>query len=79
MQWQNKDGRLKAEVVFKNQTELAEFVLKAARYSDEVGHHSDMEIRYNRLFLSLYTHDEDRITEKDHALAGKLSEIVTNP
>ena len=66
MQWQNKDGRLIAEITFKDQT---------AQHSDAVGHHADMEIHYNRLRLSLYTHDANAITEKDHELAKKLQEL----
>lgn len=76
MQWQNKNGRLHAEIIFKDQTELAEFVLAAAKYSDNVNHHADMEIHYNRLKLSLFTHDEDAITEKDLVLSEKLNEIL---
>ena len=75
MQWQNKDGRLTTEITFKDQAELAEYVLKAAQYSDAVGHHADMEIHYNRLRLSLFTHDANAITEKDHDLAKKLQEL----
>ena len=75
MQWQNKDGRLTTEITFTDQTELAAYVLKAAQHSDAVGHHADMEIHYNRLRLSLYTHDANAITEKDHELAKKLQEL----
>ena len=76
MQWQNKDGRLTAELSFEHQTALAEYVLKAAKISDKMGHHADMEINYNKLFLSLYTHDENAITDKDYALARKLEELM---
>lgn len=75
MQWQNKDGRLITEITFKDQTELAKYVLKAAHHSDAIGHHADMEIQYNRLRLSLFTHDANAITEKDHQLAKKLLEL----
>ncbi len=76
MKWQTKDGRLSAELSFKDQTTLAEYLLMVAKLSDEIGHHADMEIRYNKLVLSLYTHDVNAITEKDIELSKKLSELT---
>lgn len=75
MNWQNKNGSLTIEFSFKNQTALAEYVLKVAKYSDKVGHHADMKIHYNKLKLSVYTHDENCITAKDYDLIRELDNL----
>jgi len=64
-----KKYELEKQFVFKNQTELAEGVLVLARHSDEIGHHADLEVHYNRLDVSITTHDAGGLTERDYALA----------
>ena len=75
MQWEHKNGKLTTKITFQDQTKLAEYMLKVAQYSDAVEHHADMEINYNQLTISLYTHDTQMITEKDYKLAKKLQEL----
>jgi 4a-hydroxytetrahydrobiopterin dehydratase len=69
MSWKKNDENLEKQFVFKNQTELAEAVLVLARHSDEIGHHADLQIHYNRLDVSITTHDAGELTEKDYTLA----------
>ena len=66
MEWTEEDGKLMCELTFGSQTQLSRFVLMLAMMSDQMNHHADMVISYNRLFLSLCTHDENAITTKDH-------------
>ncbi len=64
--WTNTGKELVRDFVFENQTELAEFVLMVARYSDEVGHHADMKIsEYRKLRLRISTHDQNKLTDRD--------------
>lgn len=75
--WERTDTALVREFVFENQTELAEFVLLVAKYSDEVNHHADMQIsECGKLRLSITTHDENGLTEKDFEWAKKLNELL---
>lgn len=75
--WEEKDNALVRELAFENQTELAEFVLRIARYSDEVEHHADMDIReYRKLRLSITTHDRKALTERDIEWAKSVNEII---
>ena len=69
MSWKKNDENIEKQFVFKNQTELAEAVLVLARLSDEIGHHADLQIHYNRLDVSITTHDAGELTEKDYTLA----------
>lgn len=75
--WTNTGSSLVREFVFKNQTELAEFVLLAAKYSDELNHHADMQIsECRKLQLSITTHDENGLTERDFDWAIGVNKIV---
>jgi len=75
--WEEKDNALVRELAFENQTELAEFVLRIARYSDEVEHHADMDIReYRKLRLRITTHDRNALTERDIEWAKSVNEII---
>lgn len=45
------------------------FVNRVAEYAEKVQHHPDILVRYNKVTISVSTHDAGGITEKDFALA----------
>jgi 4a-hydroxytetrahydrobiopterin dehydratase len=52
------------------------FVNTVAEVSEAAEHHPDILIRYNTVDLTLSTHSEGGLTEKDFALAARISELV---
>ena len=48
------------------------FVNRVAERAEAAGHHPDIEIHYNRVLVSLSTHDAGGVTEKDVALAAEI-------
>ena len=48
------------------------FVNKVAGLAEEADHHPDIVINYRRVTLTLSTHSEDGITQKDFDLAKKI-------
>ncbi|HZB78629.1 MAG TPA: 4a-hydroxytetrahydrobiopterin dehydratase [Actinomycetota bacterium] len=52
------------------------FVNRVADLAEAAGHHPDIEIHYNRVDLSLSTHDAGGVTEKDVALAAEIDRVV---
>jgi 4a-hydroxytetrahydrobiopterin dehydratase len=52
------------------------FVNRLAERANAAGHHPDLEIHYNRVVVSLSTHDEGGVTEKDAALAAEIDEAA---
>ena len=52
------------------------FVDRVAELAEAAGHHPDIEIRYNRVSLSLSTHDAGGVTEKDVALAAGIQMLA---
>jgi len=78
MNWNKTENGYRATLTFENQTELAEFVLELAKISDKRQHHADMDIRYNKLHLTVFTHDQQKITEKDEALCREIEQFYSN-
>jgi len=55
------------------------FVNRMAEEASGAGHHPDIEIHYNRVIVSLSTHDEGGVTEKDLALAEAIDGVASPP
>ena len=46
-----------------------DFVNRIARKAQKINHHPDIDIRFDKMTLTLTTHDEGGITEKDFSMA----------
>ena len=73
--WALKDGELVQERTFKDFVASMAFVNDVAQLAEAVGHHPDIDIRYNRVRLALVTHDAGGITQNDTALAQKINNL----
>lgn len=77
MTYQIIDGKLVWNIQMKDQTEVAELVLKIAVLADAADHHPDMLLhKWNQLRIELFSHDVQAITDRDHALAGKIDDLL---
>lgn len=71
------DGKLVWNIQMKDQTEAAELALKIAQLADQAGHHPDMLLhKWNQLRIELYSHDVNAVTDKDHALAKEIENLM---
>lgn len=48
------------------------FVNRVAAIATAAGHHPDLEIHYNRVVVSLTTHDAGGVTQRDVTLAAEI-------
>jgi 4a-hydroxytetrahydrobiopterin dehydratase len=51
-------------------------VNKLVEPAETAGHHPDLEISYNKVTISLTSHDAGGLTEKDFALARQISTLL---
>jgi 4a-hydroxytetrahydrobiopterin dehydratase len=51
------------------------FVRRIAKRAEKIQHHPDIDIRFDRVTLTLSTHDEGGVTEKDFLLARQCDEV----
>jgi 4a-hydroxytetrahydrobiopterin dehydratase len=52
-----------------------EFVNRVAKKAQKLDHHPDIDIRFNKVTLTLTTHDEGGLTEKDFTLARQCDGV----
>ena len=74
--WNELNGKLEKNYKFKDFVEAWGFLCKVAILSEKVNHHPAIKCTYNEVSLSLFTHDEGKITDKDKNLAKQIDEIV---
>lgn len=74
--WIAEDDKLKKNFKFKNFREAVGFITRIAFEAEELNHHPDLFNSYNKVSISLSTHDAGgKITQKDIGLAKKIDEI----
>lgn len=52
------------------------FVNAILPLAEDAGHHPDLQISWKDVTVSLFTHSEGRVTEKDFALAGEINGLT---
>ena len=73
--WRLRGKQISKLYVFKDFTEGIRFLDHGARLAEEMNHHPDIDIRYNKIKLTLTTHDEGGLTMKDFMLAAKIDRV----
>ncbi len=70
--WKRAGKEIKKTFTFDDFTGSIEFVNKVARLAEAVDHHPDILIQYDKVTLTLSTHDEGGLTTRDFKLAAKI-------
>ena len=53
------------------------FVRRIAKRAEKMNHHPDIDVRFDQVTLTLTTHDEGGITEKDFSLARECDGVFS--
>ena len=64
------------EFEFPNFKEAMDFANKVAEEAQRQNHHPDILIKYNKVTLTLTTHDEGGLTYKDFKIAKIIEQLV---
>ena len=75
--WDWLDGALCAEFLFADFNQAFAFMQQVAELAEKQQHHPDWQNSYNRVVISLRTHDQDAVTGLDVALAKQISMLYT--
>ncbi len=73
--WKRVDNELVLELTMADFASALEFVNQVGVLAEEVNHHPDIEIRWNRVVLRLTTHSMGALTQKDLELAKMISSL----
>ena len=74
--WKLAGNAIQKQYTFANFKEAMFFVNAVAGVAEKAGHHPDISVTYNRVTLSLSTHDAGGITAKDFDLARRIEAVV---
>jgi 4a-hydroxytetrahydrobiopterin dehydratase len=70
--WKRKGNALVKEYTFPSFRDAIVFVNRVATVADDLHHHPDIEVHYDRVLLTLSTHSARGITDLDLALAEQV-------
>lgn len=74
-EWTVEGKELQRTWRFKDFVEAIAFVNKLVEPAEAAGHHPDIAISYNKVSVSLTTHDAGGLTERDFELAKVISQL----
>lgn len=75
-EWSEVSEAIQRTYQFASFTESMAFVNRVAEAAEADQHHPDILIRYNKVTLTLSTHDAGGISKKDFALAKKIDAMA---
>ena len=70
--WKLQPASITRTDKFKDFVAAMKFVNAVAKLAEQASHHPDIDIRWNQVTLTLTTHDQGGLTEKDLALAKEF-------
>jgi len=73
--WRRAGKAIRRTYAFKDFVVAMRFVNRAAKLAEAAWHHPDIDIRWNKVTLTLTTHDAGGLTRKDFALARKFDRL----
>ncbi|NLU66073.1 4a-hydroxytetrahydrobiopterin dehydratase [Streptomyces sp. HNM0574] len=75
--WTLEGDRIARTYSFGGHLPAAAMVIHVAAIQEELGHHSDLELGYNKLTVSVNTHSiGGRVTALDTGLARRIEDIA---
>jgi 4a-hydroxytetrahydrobiopterin dehydratase len=78
VQWTQREGKLECEFVFADFSEAFAFMTRVALLAEQAGHHPDWSNSWNRVKISLTTHDAgSMVTDLDRDLAAAIDRLVS--
>lgn len=76
--WKEENNQLKRSFQFSNFIEAFGFMTKVAFIAEKMNHHPSWTNTYNKVDISLSTHDAGNIvTEKDRKLSAEIDRIYS--
>lgn len=73
--WERDGDEIVKVVTRKDFAGALEFVNAVGGLAEAMGHHPDIDIRWNKVTLALTTHDAGGLTNKDFNLAAKFDAL----
>ena len=73
--WSNSNKKLERTFKFKDFNESIDFVNKVSKISEKQNHHPDIEIKYNKVKISITDHEKGGVSKKCHELVKAIDDM----
>ena len=77
-EWSLIDSAIYKKFTFKSFMQAIAFVIRIAEVAEQANHHPDITINYTQVGISLSTHSESGVTQKDFQLAEAIDKIYSH-
>jgi 4a-hydroxytetrahydrobiopterin dehydratase len=74
--WSRGENSIIADYSFRDFNDALVFVNSVAQAAEQMNHHPDIDIRYNKVRMLLTSHDSGGVTRRDTRMAKMISEIA---
>jgi 4a-hydroxytetrahydrobiopterin dehydratase len=74
--WQLEGNAIARTFQFENFLLAVDFVNKVASEAESINHHPDIDIRWNKVKLTLATHSAGGLTDMDFTLARRIDRFA---
>lgn len=74
--WQGGTGGIERTFVLPDFPTAITLVNRIGALAEELNHHPDIDIRYDRVRVFVVSHDEGAVTERDFRLAARVQEAA---
>jgi 4a-hydroxytetrahydrobiopterin dehydratase len=74
--WRTNGIALERVFQFASFVQAMEFVNHIAEAAEAVNHHPDILINYNKVTLTLVSHDSGGVTQRDIKMAARINELA---
>jgi 4a-hydroxytetrahydrobiopterin dehydratase len=74
--WKKNGTAIQRVFEFPDFKAAMQFVNKIADAAEQVNHHPDIDIRYNKVTMALVSHDSGGVTPRDVRMAEKINQIA---
>lgn len=77
--WTRSGNAITRTFTFAGFPQAVDFVQRLVAPAESINHHPDVDLRYNRVIVTLSTHDQGGLTALDFTLAGLVDGAVAAP
>lgn len=74
--WNENGKAIERKFEFRDFVAAMKFVNRIAEAAEQANHHPDIAISYNKVTLSLISHDSGGVTDRDIKMASRINEIA---
>lgn len=75
-EWMRQGDAITRTFRFAGFPEATAFVQQLVEPAEGINHHPDVDVRYDRVIITLSTHESGGLTENDFALAEQIDRLV---